>query len=135
MNATKILFFYIFLIAALINTTLMYVSAPLGNLSTLSMMLITLGVLAFSGLLTTIALASTRRVHMKTCFRIQLVILLLLVIVSVVARVLEAFSTTLDTMFVWRTIATLLYFMVFLFTIGLSKDVFRKLLEIHKSSN
>lgn len=135
MNATKILFFYIFLIAALINTTLMYVSAPLGNLSTLSMMLITLGVLAFSGLLTTIALASTRRVHMKTCFRIQLVILLLLVIVSVVARVLEAFSMTLDTMFIWRTIATLLYFMVFLFTIGLSKDVFKRLLEIHKSSN
>ena len=134
MNATKAVFFYIFLIIAIINTILMYLGAPITNYTTIGMVLVTLTALLFSGLLTTIALASHRRITLKTSFQLQLLILLILVITSIISRISELLTMTIDASLIWRIGATLLYFILLLFTIGLSRDVFKKLLEIRNKT-
>lgn len=134
MNATKAVFFYIFLILSIINTVFMYLGAPVTNYATISMFLVTLAVLLFSGLLTTVALASHRRVTLKTSFQFQILILLILVIISVIARISELITMVINVSLAWRMGATLLYIILLLLTIGLSRDVFKKLIIINNSS-
>ena len=134
MNTTKVIFFYIFLIITIINSIIMYLGISLVNYTSIGMFLATLFVLVFCGLLTTVALASYRRVTLKTCFRFQILILLILVIASIVARVNEIFTISFDVNMAWRIGATVLYIILLLFTIGLSRDVFKKLVQINSTS-
>lgn len=112
----------------------MYLGISLVNYTSIGMFLATLFVLVFCGLLTTVALASYRRVTLKTCFRFQILILLILVIASIVARVNEIFTISFDVNMAWRIGATVLYIILLLFTIGLSRDVFKKLVQINSTS-
>ncbi|MCH8520259.1 MAG: hypothetical protein LAT82_05900 [Nanoarchaeota archaeon] len=135
MNTAKIVFFYIFLLITIVNTILMYVGAlSVSNMQTALMFLITLSILLFNGLLMTIAASSSRRKVIKNSFRIQLVLIIALVIASIVLRVLESIAGSLDIMFIWRLLATGLYFVLFLFTIGLSRDVFKVLVKKYEAS-
>lgn len=113
----------------------MYLGAlSISNLQTALMFLITLGILLFNGLLMTIAASSSRRKVIKNSFRIQLVLIIALVIASIILRVLEAMGGSLDLMFIWRLSATALYIVLMMFTIGLSRDVFKILLNIFKKN-
>lgn len=134
MNAAKAVLFYIFLIVSIINTVFMYLGVPITNYATISMFLLTLAVLLFSGLLTTVALASHRRITLKTSFQFQILILLVLVVISIIARINELITMAIDISLAWRMGATLLYVILLLFTIGLSRDVFKKLVKINNSS-
>ena len=135
MNTTKLVFYYIFLLVTIINVILMYVGAlSISNIQTSLMFLLTLSVLLFNGLLMTIAASSVRRKVIKNSFRIQLVFIIALVIASIVLRILEAIAGSLDMMFIWRIFATALYIVVMMFTIGLSRDVFKLLLNIFKKN-
>lgn len=135
MNTTKLVFYYIFLLITIINAILMYLGAlSISNLQTAMIFLATLSILLFNGLLMTIAASSSRRKVIKNSFRIQLILIIALVIASVVLRVLEAISGSLDLMFVWRLFATALYVVLTMFTIGLSRDVFKILLNIFRKN-
>lgn len=131
MSPTKSVFFYIFLILAIANTVYMYLGIPLSNYTAILFFLITNGILLFSGLLNTIALSSYRRVTLKTCFRFQIMILSILVVISLSARINELIVSGITQGMAWRIIATGLYAILLLISIGLSRDVFKKLVEIY----
>ena len=134
MKTTKLVFFYIFLIITIINTMLMYAEAPISNYDTTSKLLLTLVVLVLSGLFTLIAAISKRRFTKKLLLRAQLLMVIILVVASIVARIQEVLWGSVDVMFAWRCGATLLYFIIFLLTVGLSRDVFKQLLQIFYSN-
>lgn len=135
MSKAKVAFFYIFLLVSLVNTVLMYSQTSMFTIQTFSAALFTMIVLISSGLLTLIALKNKRRMVKKASYRIELVSLLVLVLMSVVSRVNEALIGVYDTSFIWRLGATLLYLVLFLFAIGLSRDLFKTLLSIHNKKN
>lgn len=133
MKAGKVFFFFLFLIATIVNSVLMYINTPLSNYTAFATLLTTLLVLGLSALLTLIATASDKRFIKKLMMRLQIVFLLILVIASLVLRIIEAISGNFNWYFVWRVGATVLYFIVFLITVSMSKDVFRALKEIYYS--
>ncbi|MFP4401892.1 MAG: hypothetical protein ACLFPL_01555 [Candidatus Nanoarchaeia archaeon] len=133
MSGVKAVFFYIFLLVAIVNTVLMYAQTSVFTIFSFSAILLTLIVLVLSGLLTTIALSNKRRVVKKTSYRIELFALLILFLVSVGMRIYEMIVGSIDIMLLWRSGATVLYFILFLFAVGLSRDVFKTLLEIYNN--
>ena len=133
MKAGKVFLFFLFLIATIVNSVLMYIDTPLSNYTAFATLLATLLVLGLSALLTLIATASDKRFVKKLMMRLQIVFLLILVIASLVMRVIEAISGNFNLYFAWRVGATVLYFIVFLITVSMSKDVFRALKEIYYS--
>lgn len=133
MKSGKVFLFFVFLIATIVNSVLMYINTPLSNYSAFATLLATLSVLGLSVLLTLIAAASDKRFVKKLMMRFQLVFLLVLVIASLVSRIMEAISGNFNWYFAWRVGATVLYFIVFMITISMSKDVFKSLKEIYYS--
>lgn len=135
MKKGKIIFFYIFLILTIINTVLMYINTPIINIDAMAMFGLTLVALVLSALFTFIAAMSNRRFTKKFMLRLQLILLIILVIASFRSRVIELIFGNFDMYLVWRVCATVLYFIVFLFTVGLSRDVFKQLLAIFENRN
>ena len=135
MNKLRILFFYIFLVIALISTIVVYAKNPESG-SVRLYFLVTLLVLFLSAIFTCIAALARKRHTKKLLLRIQLVQLSLLAVISIFLRIADTISGIEDTsLFLWKIVGTIFYILLFIFTVVLTRDVYKKLLKMYNRNN